>query len=148
MTRPRQKIPVQAGFEPGIFRSWGGCLVTTSSMRALGACLPPFLQGSGGMPTPPPSFPPPPTQENVESQDQNLCNWGILEANLKKCSTLKFMTNISFVSSICIHRSIVLIFIKKKYACRFFSQKIYFFRDFRFSSLWESSFLRRIPGSE
>ena len=32
---------------------------------------------------------------------------GILEANLKKSSTLKFIMNISFLTSICIHRSII-----------------------------------------
>ena len=43
--------------------------------------------------------------------------WGILEANLHN---LKFMMNISFVPSICIHRSIILIFIEKMYGCQFF----------------------------
>ena len=33
---------------------------------------------------------------------------------MKKHSTLKFMTNISFVPSVCIHRSIILIFLEKK----------------------------------
>ena len=46
--------------------------------------------------------------------------WGILEANLKKCSTLKFMMNISFVPSICIHRSIILIFKEKSMLADFF----------------------------
>ena len=50
------------------------------------------------------------------------------------CGTLKFMTNISFAPSICIHRSIILIFIEKKYACQFFSpRKIHFFHDFLYS---------------
>ena len=40
--------------------------------------------------------------------------WGILEANLKKSSTLMFMMNISFVPSICSHRSTIFIFIEKK----------------------------------
>ena len=36
------------------------------------------------------------------------------------------MMNVSFVPSICIHRSIILIFIEKKYACRFlFPPKIF-----------------------
>ena len=39
--------------------------------------------------------------------------WGILEANLKKSSTLMLMMNISFVPSICIHRSIIFNFIEK-----------------------------------
>ena len=52
--------------------------------------------------------------------------WGILGVNLKKSSTLKFIMNISFLPSICIHRSIILIFIEKKYACRFFSHGKYF----------------------
>ena len=38
---------------------------------------------------------------------------GILGANLKRSSTPKFIMNISFVPSICIHRSIILIFIEK-----------------------------------
>ena len=42
--------------------------------------------------------------------------WGILEANLKKSSTQKFIVNISILPSICIHRSIILIFIEKN-AC-------------------------------
>ena len=33
MIRPR-KIPAQAGFEPGIFRSQGGCLTTRSTRRS------------------------------------------------------------------------------------------------------------------
>ena len=67
--------------------------------------------------------------------------WGILEANLKKSSTLKFILNISFLTSICIHRSIILIFIGKKVCLLiFFQWKIFFFHDFRFSFLRESSF--------
>ena len=73
--------------------------------------------------------------------------WGILEVNLKKYSTLKFIMNISFVPSMCIHRSIILIFIQKKYPCRFFYPRKIFFRDFRFSFPQKSLFLRRIPGS-
>ena len=69
---------------------------------------------------------------------------------MKKCSTLKFMTNISFAPSIYIDRSIILTFIDKKSMFVEFSHRIYFFffRDFRFSCLRESSFLRRIPGSD
>ena len=53
---------------------------------------------------------------------------------MKKSSTLKFMTNISFVPSIYIQRSITLIFIEKKYACRvFLSTENIFFHDFPFS---------------
>ena len=55
--------------------------------------------------------------------------------SVKKCSTLKFMTNISFVPSVCIHRSIILIFIEKKYACRFFSTKKKFPRFLIFISV-------------
>ena len=40
--------------------------------------------------------------------------WGILDANSKKSSILKFIMNISFPPSTCIHRSIILIFIEKK----------------------------------
>ena len=39
---------------------------------------------------------------------------------MKKSSTLKFITNISFVPSICIHRSIILIFIEKSMLADFF----------------------------
>ena len=53
--------------------------------------------------------------------------WGILEANLKKCSTLKFMTNISFVPSICFHRSIILIFIERKVCLSIFFPGKYIF---------------------
>ena len=56
--------------------------------------------------------------------------WGILEANLKKSSTLKFIMNISFLTSICIHRSIIWIFIGKKVCLSIFSNKIFFFTTF------------------
>ena len=56
--------------------------------------------------------------------------WGILQANLKKSSTLKFIMNISFLFSICIPRSIILIFIEKKYACQFFLHGKYFVLQF------------------
>ena len=56
--------------------------------------------------------------------------WGILEANLKKSSTLKLIMNMSFVPSICIHRFIIFIFIRKKYACRFFCPRNIFFPPF------------------
>ena len=74
--------------------------------------------------------------------------WGSLEANLKKSTTLKFMTNISFLPLIYIHRSIVLIFIEKKYACQCFFHRKIFFCDFQFSLPQESPFPRQIPGSE
>ena len=54
----------------------------------------------------------------VETKVSSIC--GILEANLKRSSTLKFIMNTSFALSICIQRSIILIFIGKKYACHFF----------------------------
>ena len=38
---------------------------------------------------------------------------------MKKSSTLMFMMNISFVPSICIHRSIIFIFIEKKISTHF-----------------------------
>ena len=83
--------------------------------------------------------------------ETNICKiWGILEANLKKCSTLKFMTNISFLPSVCIHRSIHHLhfqnFIDKKYVCRFFPMENIFFCDFQFSFPRESSFLQPVPG--
>ena len=67
-----------------------------------------FLRGPMCMPHPPP----PPNILKVETK---ICAiWGILEAYLKKSSTLKFLMNIGFVPSTCIHRSIILIFIEKK----------------------------------
>ena len=36
MTRPRKKIPSQAGFEPGTFRSGGGRLTTRPARRLIG----------------------------------------------------------------------------------------------------------------
>ena len=73
--------------------------------------------------------------------------WGILGANLKISSTLKFTMNISFVPSICIYRSIILIFIEKGMLIDFFPTENVFFRDFQLSFPRESSFLWRIPGS-
>ena len=53
--------------------------------------------------------------------------WGILGANLEKSSTLKFIMNISFLTSICIRRSIILIFIgEKAWLSIFFQRKIFF----------------------
>ena len=49
--------------------------------------------------------------------------WGILEANLKKFSTPKFMMIFSFVSSIWIHRSIILLIFIEKSMLGFFSWK-------------------------
>ena len=61
--------------------------------------------------------------------------WGILEANLKKSSTLKFTMNISFLTSICVRRSIILIFIGEKVCLLIFFQRKTFFSmifDFHF----------------
>ena len=58
--------------------------------------------------------------------------WGILESNLKKSNTLKFMTNISFVPSVCIHRSIILIFIEKEVCLSIFFHGKYIFPWFDF----------------
>ena len=66
---------------------------------------------------------------------------------MKKFSTLKFIMNTSFLPSICIYRSIILIFIEKKYVY-FFPLENILFRDFQFSFPRESSFPRRIPGSD
>ena len=71
--------------------------------------------------------------------------WSILEAILKKSSTLKFMMTISFVPSICIHRSIILNFIQKKVCLSIFSPAKYIF--LQFSIPQESPFQRWIPGS-
>ena len=115
-----------------------------------------FLRGSVGtspLPSPPSPLPPPPPPQllprKILKVETKICAiWGILWANLKKCSTLKFMPKNSFVPSICLHWSIILIFIEKKYACRFFSMENIFFHDFRFSFPWESSFPWWILGSE
>ena len=62
-----------------------------------------FLGGSGGM-----------LPRKILKVEIKICAiWGILEANLKKSSTLMLMLNISFVPSICIHRSIIFIFTEK-----------------------------------
>ena len=50
---------------------------------------------------------------------KNCAIWGILEAS----STLKFMMNVSFVPSICIHRSNIIIFIEKSMLVDIFSQR-------------------------
>ena len=50
---------------------------------------------------------------------------------MKKSSTLKFIMNLSFLTSICIHRSIILIFIGKNVCFSiFFPRKILFFPRF------------------
>ena len=90
-----------------------------------------FLPGSGSMPLP----------QNFESQKTKICAiWGILDENLKKSSTLKFIMNISFVLSICIHRSIILIFIEKNMLVIVLPTEQVFFPDFQFSFPRESSF--------
>ena len=86
----------------------------------------------------------PPFPQKILKVETNLicAIWGILQANLKKSSTLKFMMNTSFVPSICIHRSIILIFIKKKKGMLvdFFFHSKYFFRNFWLFVPRESSF--------
>ena len=76
-----------------------------------------YLGGSGGM-----------LPWKILKVETKICAvWGILEANLKKSSTLKFIMNISFLTSICIHRSIIWIFIGKKLCLSIFSNRKYFF---------------------
>ena len=109
-----------------------------------------FLRVWGApLPTAPRPPPPPPTPRKILKVETKICAiWGILEANSKKCSTLKFMTNISFVPSICTQRSIILIFTEKKVCLSiFFPTENTFFRNFWFSFPRESSFPRRIPRS-
>ena len=65
---------------------------------------------------------------------------------MKKFSTLKFIMNTSFLPSICIHRSIILISIEK--SVYFFPLENILFHDFQLSFPRESSFPRRIPGSD
>ena len=75
-----------------------------------------YLGGSGGM-----------LPRKILKVETKICAvWGILEANLKKSSTLKFIMNISFLTSICIHRSIIWIFIGKKVCLSIFSNRIFF----------------------
>ena len=71
-------------------------------------------------------------RKSLKVETKIFAVWGIfLEVNLKKSSTLKFIMNINFLTSICIHRSIILIFIgRKKYAYRFFSNRKFFFPRF------------------
>ena len=80
----------------------------------------------------PPALSPPLPGKILKVKTKICTIWGILEANLKKCSTLKFMPNISFVSSICIHRSIILIFIEKSMLVKFFSWKVHFSTTYDF----------------
>ena len=60
-----------------------------------------FLGGSRGMVP----------RKSLKVETKICAIWSILEANLKKSSTLMFMMNISFVLWICIHRSTIFIFI-------------------------------------
>ena len=94
--------------------------------------------------------PPSPYPGKFLKVETKMCAiWGILEANLKKSSTLKFIMNITFLPSICIHRSMILIFIEKKcMLVDFFAMENILFHNFRYSFLRESSFPRRIPGSD
>ena len=100
-----------------------------------------FLGGGGACPLPqplptPPSpgpFPnsPPPTPWEILKVETNIwAIWGILEANSKKSRTWKLIMNISFVPSICIHRSIILIFIEKKVCLSIFPHWKYCFPRF------------------
>ena len=78
--------------------------------------------------------------EILKVQTKICAIWSILEANLKKSSTLKYTMNTSFIPSICIQTSIILIYIEKKYTCRLFSPRKNFFPAiFLFSFPWESS---------
>ena len=52
--------------------------------------------------------------------------------NFKKSNTLKFMMNISFVPSICIHRSTILIFTEKSILVEFFPTENFFPVIFKF----------------
>ena len=82
-----------------------------------------FLRGSGDM-----------LPQKILKVETKICViWGILKANLKKSSELKFIMNISFVPSVCIHSSIILIFIgKKRMLVDYFSQWKFFSAIFDF----------------
>ena len=103
------------------------------------------LLGSFGSMAPPP----PPSPWKLLKVETKICAiWGILEANLKKSSTLKFMMNISFVPSICHHWRVVLKKKGKKVWLSIFSHRNYFFPAiFWLSFPRESLFPRQIPGS-
>ena len=74
-----------------------------------------YLWGSGGMVA---------CKKNLKVKTKICEIWCILEANMMKSSTLKFIMKIIFLPSICIHRSIILIFIKKVCLSIFFPRKI------------------------
>ena len=72
--------------------------------------------------------------------------WGILEANLKKFSILKFMMNISFLPLICIQRSITLISMgKKSMLVDFFPRKIFCSTIFDFHLSGNPRFREEFP---
>ena len=69
----------------------------------------------------------------LKSDETKICAiWGIPEENLKKSSTLKFILCISFLPSICIHRSIILIFKEKSMLVDFFPGKMFCFAILNF----------------
>ena len=98
--------------EPGITHE----KIRGNFYHGLGACPPTNL---------------PPKILNIETK---ICAiWGILKANLKKSSTLKFIMNISFVPSVWIHRVMISIFIPKKVSLSiFFPQNTFFPMNFGF----------------
>ena len=73
--------------------------------------------------------------------------WGILETNLKKSSILKFIRNITFLLSIYIHRSIILIIREKSMLVDFFLTENILFCDLRLFFPQGSLFPQRIPGT-
>ena len=78
--------------------------------------------------------------KTVKVETKICAIWSILEANLKKFSTLKFIMNIGFLPSLCIHRSIILIYIEKSMLVDFFPTENTLFRDFWFSFLQNPCF--------
>ena len=101
-----------------------------------------YLEGSEGM-----------LPWNILKVETKICAiGGILGANLKKSGTLTFVMNISFLPSVCIHRSIILTFTEKKYACRFFfTRKIFCSRifdvHFRENPRFREEFQALAPGA-
>ena len=84
--------------------------------------------------------------EILKVKTKILAIWGILGANLKKCSTLKIHYKYQFCTFNLNSQIHHLNFHgEKKYACRFFSAENIFFCDVRFSFAQESSFPRWIP---
>ena len=83
----------------------------------------------------------------LEVETKIYAIWGILEANLKKFSTLKIHNECQFCT-FNLHSQIHHFNFHRKKHAFFFPMENIFFRNFRFSFPWESLFLWQIPGSD